>query len=61
MSKPFKRYYTKPEHTAVGKGDWRRDAQVSEQEAAINHCRIFGHKMRYGFCTCCGQQEVPCP
>jgi hypothetical protein len=44
LAKPFKRYFTKPEHIQNGKGSWRRETQVSEEEFATNWERIFGKK-----------------
>jgi hypothetical protein len=43
MAKKFKRYYTGHDNKAAnGKGSWRRDTQVSEEQFAANWERIFG-------------------
>ena len=57
MAKPFKRYFTKPEHITQGKGDWRRDTQISDRNFAENWCQTFGHRMTVGTtrCAVCGK------
>jgi len=44
MAKKFKRMFTGHNLGGNGKGDWKRDALVSDQQVAKNWCETFGHK-----------------
>jgi hypothetical protein len=70
MTKKFKRYFTGHDNGKSGKGDWQREAQISDQEISKNWCRTFGHKrlvtpeLCYGTWRCldCGMTgQVPIP
>jgi hypothetical protein len=54
--KKFKRYFTgSANRTEPGKGSDRREPMIPPEEEARRWCQTFGHKIRYGFCTQCGE------
>lgn len=58
MAKKFKRYFTGADKDtgSPGKGDDRRDAQISEERFAQNWCLVFGHRPAEEgyYCLDCG-------
>lgn len=52
--KRFKRYFTGHDNGKPGKGSWRRDTEVAEEQFANNWCQTFGHRWFEAVCKTCG-------